>query len=139
MNKCTDLVTAKTWAGPIPVRQRLHAKKLCGATTLVFLSFAANFAYAQAPIRDRSESAAPVEGARRAADVAANALAAAESRLNLASERHKKAEAALTEAQRELDAARRESASASAEVTKARKVDAEARAALGKLLDSRGK
>jgi chromosome segregation ATPase len=71
-----------------------------------------------------------VEGARRAADVAANALAAAESRLNLASERHKKAEAALTEAQRELEAARRESASASAEVTKALKVDAEARAAL---------
>jgi hypothetical protein len=139
MNKCTDLVTSKIWGSPIPVRQRHHAKKLCGATTLIILNFAVAFSYAQAPIRDRSESATPVEGARRAADVAGNALAAAESRSKLASERHKKAEAALTEAQSELEAARRESASASAEVTKARKADAEARAALGKVLESRGK
>ena len=139
MNKCTTYVHMANDMSPITARTGRYAKKLCGAVAMTLVSIAASVSHAQAPIRDRSESAAPVEGARRAADVAANALTAAETRANIASERRKKAEAALIEAQRELEAARQESTAATAEVTKTRKADAEARAALGKLLDARSK
>ena len=137
MNKCTILGTLPKSFRSIAAHNIFCAKKLCSATAIIFASLGFPNAHAQAPIRDRSESATPVEGARRAADVASNALTAAENRAKIAAERKKKAEAVLVEAHNELEAARQEATSATSEVAKARKADAEARAALGKLLEAR--
>jgi len=137
MNKCTILGILTMNFRSIAAYDTFCAKKLCSAIAIMFASLGIPNAYAQAPIRDRSESATPVEGARRAADVAGNALTAAESRAKIAAERRKKAEAALVEANNELEAARQEANAATSEVAKARRADAEARAALGKLLEAR--
>ena len=137
MNKCTILVNLATDFRIIAARASFHAKKPCAAAAILLACVGSQPSHAQAPILDRSESAAPVDGARRAADVARNALATAESRANAAAERRKKAEAALIEANTELEAARKEASAAASEVARARKADAEARAALGRLLEAR--
>jgi hypothetical protein len=137
MNKCTILDILTVNFRSITAHEIFCAKKPCSAAAIVIAALGVPNAHAQAPIRDRSESATPVEGARRAADVAGNALTAAESRAKIAAERRKKAEAVLVEANNELEAARQEANAAISEVAKARKADAEARAALGKLLEAR--
>jgi len=137
MNKRTILVNFPPNFGDFAVRPIFYAKKMCAATSIMLICAGSQPSHAQAPIRDRSESATPVVGARRAADVAGNALTAAESRAKVASERRKKAEAALIEANNELEAARKEAGAAASELARARQADAEARAALGRLLDAR--
>jgi hypothetical protein len=114
-----------------------YAKKLCGTSVLIALSLCTTSLHAQAPVRDRSEAASPVDGARRAADAARDSLATAESRSSAAATRRKKADAALAGAKREVEAARQDEAAATTEILRARKADEDARAALGKLLELR--
>lgn len=137
MNKCTVLGIFAINFKSIAVLKVFCAKKLCSVAAITIAALGIPNAHSQAPIRDRSEAATPVEGARRAADVAGHALTAAESRAKIAAERRKKAEAALVEANNEMEAARREANAATSEVAKTRKADAEARAALAKLLEAR--
>lgn len=108
------------------------------ATTLAALAVLLPLpAPAQAPVRERSETATPLEGARRAADVARNELAAAQRARDNADLRLKKAEEALAAAQKELAAARADATAAAAAVSQARTADEQARAALAKALDGR--
>lgn len=104
-------------------------------TTLVLAACVT--AHAQAPIRDRSEAVSPIDGARRAADRANDALTAAENRINAAKARAGKAEQALAAAGKEQEAAKIEQAAAESELLRARKAESEAREALARAIDAR--
>ena len=106
-----------------------------GVATLALIGCLA--AHAQAPIRERGEAVSPIDGARRAADRASDALASAENRRSAAQARIAKAEQALAAARKEQDAANIEHAAAESELIRARKSEAEAREALVRALDAR--
>lgn len=94
-------------------------------------------AWAQAPIRERSEAAPGVEGLRRVAATTRNELATAEARHKSAQAEQKRAEAAHAAAAKELAAARSETERAQSELAAARAADQEARAALNRALDAK--
>lgn len=94
-------------------------------------------AWAQAPIRERSEPATGVEGLRRVASTTRNELAAAEARVKSAQAEQKRAEAVYAAAAKELAAARSETERAQAEQAAARAADQEARAALNRALEGK--
>ena len=114
----------------------LHTRCLKAAITSLALAVCLT-AHAQAPIRDRSEAVSPIDGARRAADRANDALTAAENRINAAQARADKAKQALAAAGKEQEAANIEQAAAASELLRARKADSEAREALARAIDAR--
>ena len=114
----------------------MRGRCLKAAITTLALA-ACLMAHAQAPIRDRSEAVSPIDGARRAADRANDALTAAENRINGAKARAGKAEQALAAAGKEQEAAKIEQAAAESELLRARKADSEAREALARAIDAR--
>ena len=92
--------------------------------------------FGQAPIRERSDQATPVEAARRAADAARQSLEDAERRSSAADARTRRAAEALKAARAEDEAARAEKAAAAKALADARRADADARAGLGKVLET---
>lgn len=113
------------------------ARLLCMLAMLLAAVCGAMPAFAQAPIRDRSETVNPLVAARRTADAAHAALRAAEAREAEARERGKRAGDALKAARAEDEAARAELKAANAGLERARKEDEAARAALAKALEAR--
>lgn len=109
-----------------------------GIAAIVALALIAGFAaHAQAPIRERSETVSPIDGARRAADRATDALSTADQRRNAANSRYEKAQQAWAAARKEQDAAKIEQTAAESELLRAHKSAAEAREALARALDAR--
>ena len=104
---------------------------------VVLLLAGLNLAHAQAPIRERSDAVSPIDGARRAADLARNGLVAAQLRSAEATTRLQKAEDALKAAQKEIDAARLEKSAADRAQDTAKTTDDQARAGLARALDAR--
>ena len=90
---------------------------------------------AQAPIWERGEAAAPVDGARRAAETAHDALSIAQTAERNALQRTEIANRAYGVAKKELDEAHAVQKAAAVELTRAVETDRRARAALTRALD----
>ncbi|MBL8384678.1 MAG: hypothetical protein JNM90_16470 [Burkholderiales bacterium] len=129
------LPVAVSWCTPGALARRGLTRGAGYALAALLLAGSSGI-LAQAPVRDRSESVTPLEGARRAADVARDNLEAAQHRQEAALARQRKADEALAAAQKEQAAARDEGAAAAAALAAARKAEADAREALARTLES---
>jgi ABC-type arginine transport system ATPase subunit len=131
----TFLRIATIFCGPPPALQRPFSAALAMASA-AFALFCGT-AYAQAPIRERSDSVSTIDAARRSADAAHNATIGAQSRLTEAEARMRRASEAAAAARKEDEAARAELAAATDALARAKSGETQAQAALTRALEQR--